>query len=45
MRTPPQVIAYRSVIAAIMLLIVLSFGLGLAGYGPLGFLHLPGLNG
>lgn len=35
MRTPPHVAAYRSVIAAVTLLIVLAVGLGFAGYGPL----------
>ena len=39
MRTPPHVVAYRSVTSAIALLIVLSVGLGLAGYGPLATLH------
>lgn len=45
MRTPPHVVAYRSVIAAITLLIVVSAGLGLAGYGPLAVLYLPGISG
>jgi hypothetical protein len=45
MSTPPNVIAYRSVIAAITLLIVVLAGLGLAGYGPLAALHLPGMSG
>jgi len=35
MRTPPHVAAYRSVIAAVALLILLAVGLGFAGYGPL----------
>ncbi|HMD94427.1 MAG TPA: hypothetical protein VKG80_17495 [Trebonia sp.] len=39
MRTPPHVVAYRSVTAAITVLILLSAGLGLAGYGPLATLH------
>ena len=39
MKTPPHVVAYRSVIAAITLLILLSVGLGVAGYGPLTALH------
>jgi hypothetical protein len=39
MRTPPHVAAYRSVTAVITALIVLSIGLGLAGYGPLIVLH------
>lgn len=34
-RTPPHVVAYRSVTAAIAVLLLLSFGFGLAGYGPL----------
>jgi hypothetical protein len=39
MRTPPHVIAYRSVISSVSVLILLAFGFGLAGYGPLGSLH------
>ena len=39
MRTPPLVITYRSVTAALAALILLSIGLGLAGYGPLVGLH------
>jgi hypothetical protein len=39
MRTPPHAAAYRSVIVAITFLILLSAGLGLAGYGPLATLH------
>jgi hypothetical protein len=39
MRTPPHVVAYRSVTAALTALILLSIGLGLAGYGPLTSLH------
>jgi hypothetical protein len=39
MRTPPHVIAYRSVTVAITLMILLFAGLGLAGYGPLAVLH------
>jgi hypothetical protein len=39
MRTPPHVITYRSVTAALTALILLSIGLGLAGYGPLVVLH------
>ena len=39
MRTPPHVIAYRSVTVVITLMILLSAGLGLAGYGPLAVLH------
>ncbi len=38
-RTPPHVIAYRSVTAAITVLLLLSFGFGLAGYGPFAVLH------
>ena len=39
MKTPPHVVAYRSVIAAITVLLLLSFGFGLAGYGPFSPLH------
>lgn len=39
MRTPPLVVTYRSVTAAVTALILLSIGLGLAGYGPLLVLH------
>jgi hypothetical protein len=39
MRTPPLVITYRSVTAALTALILLAIGLGLAGYGPLVVLH------
>jgi hypothetical protein len=39
MKTPPHVIAYRSVTVAITLLILLGLGLGAAGYGPLTALH------
>jgi hypothetical protein len=39
MRTPPHVVAYRSVTSFITVLILLSVGLGLAGYGPLAILH------
>ena len=39
MRTPPHVVAYRSVAAAVTALILLSVGLGFAGYGPLVVLH------
>jgi hypothetical protein len=39
MTTPPLVIAYRSVTAVVTALIVLSIGLGFAGYGPLVVLH------
>ena len=39
MRTPPHVVAYRSVIAAVTALLLLCIGLGLAGYGPLVVLH------
>jgi hypothetical protein len=39
MRTPPHVVAYRSVTTAITVLILLWAGLGLAGYGPLAGLH------
>jgi hypothetical protein len=37
--TPYSVVAYRLVISLITALIVLSAGLGLAGYGPLTPLH------
>ena len=39
MRTPPNVIAYRSVISSISVLILLALGFGLAGFGPLTPLH------
>lgn len=39
MKTPPSVVAYRSVTAAVTVLILLSIGFGLAGYGPLVVLH------
>lgn len=39
LRTPPNVVAYRSVTAAVTVLILLSIGLGFAGYGPLVALH------
>lgn len=39
MGTPPHVVAYRSMISVITLLILLSAGLGVAGYGPLTVLH------
>jgi hypothetical protein len=39
MRTPPHVVAYRSVTATIAVFLLLSFGFGLAGYGPLSSLH------
>jgi hypothetical protein len=39
MRTPPLVITYRSVTAVLATVILLSIGLGLAGYGPLVALH------
>lgn len=39
MRTPPHVVAYRSVTVALAVLILLSIGLGFAGYGPLATLH------
>jgi len=38
-RTPPHVVAYRSVTATIAVLLLLSFGFGLAGYGPFSPLH------
>lgn len=34
MRTPPHVVAFRTVTVAITLLILLGVGLGLAGLGP-----------
>jgi hypothetical protein len=43
MKTPPHIIAYRSVTATIALLILLAFGFGVAGYGPFAALH--GLTG
>lgn len=39
MRTPPLVITYRSVTAAVTALILFSVILGFAGYGPLTALH------
>jgi hypothetical protein len=39
MTTPPSVIAWRSVTAALTLLILLFVFLGFAGYGPLTVLH------
>jgi len=39
LRTPPHIVAYRLVTAAIAVLILLSLGLGLAGYGPVSALH------
>jgi hypothetical protein len=39
MKTPPHVVAYRSITAVITTLILLSIGLGFAGYGPLVVLH------
>lgn len=38
-RTPPHVVAYRSVTAGIALLLLLFCCLGLAGYGPFAPLH------
>jgi hypothetical protein len=38
-RTPPHVVVYRSVTAAIAVLLLLSLGFGLAGYGPFAPLH------
>jgi hypothetical protein len=38
-RTPPHVVAYRSVTATITVLLLVSFGSGLAGYGPFFPLH------
>ena len=39
MKTPPHVIAYRSVETAVVILILLLLSLGLAGSGPLDPLH------
>jgi hypothetical protein len=39
MRTPPFVISYRAVTAALTAAILLSVGFGFAGYGPLTVLH------
>jgi hypothetical protein len=39
MRTPPHVVAYRSVTVAVAALILLAVALGLAGDGPLASLH------
>lgn len=38
-RTPPHVVVYRSVTAAITGLLLLLCGLGLAGYGPFAPVH------
>jgi hypothetical protein len=38
-RTPPHVVVYRSVTAAITGLLLLFCGLGLAGYGPFAAAH------
>lgn len=38
-QTPPHVVAYRAVTAAIAVLLLLLLGLGLAGYGPFTPLH------
>jgi hypothetical protein len=38
-RTPPHVVAYRSVTATIVTLLLLAFGFGLVGYGPFAALH------
>jgi hypothetical protein len=39
MKTPPHVVAYRTVISSVTALILLAFGSGLAGHGPLTALH------
>ena len=39
MKTPPHVVAYRSVTVTIALLILLGFGFGVASHGPLATLH------
>ena len=39
MRTPPHVVGYRLVTSALAVLILVSTGFGLAGYGPLDALH------
>lgn len=38
MRTPPQIVIFRVVTVTITALILLTVGLGLAGWGPLGAL-------
>lgn len=38
-KTPPHVVAYRSVTATVAVLLLLSFGFGLAGHGPFSLLH------
>jgi hypothetical protein len=38
-RTPPNVVAYRCVIAVVTVLVLVSLGFGLAGQGPLASLH------
>jgi len=39
MKTPPTFVIFRAATSAITLLLLLLFGLGLAGHGPLGSLH------
>jgi hypothetical protein len=39
LRTPPHFVAYRLVTATIATLLLLSFGFGLAGYGPFSSWH------
>jgi hypothetical protein len=38
-RTPPHVVTYRLVTGAITVFLLVSFGLGLAGFGPFSALH------
>jgi hypothetical protein len=38
-RTPPNVVVYRAVTVAITTILLVSLGLGLAGYGPFAALH------
>lgn len=38
-KTLPHVVAYRSVTATVAVLLLLSFGFGLAGHGPFSPLH------
>jgi hypothetical protein len=39
MKTPPHVVVYRSVASGVAVLVLLAFGFGLAGYGPLAPFH------
>lgn len=39
LKTPPHVVVYRLVTAAVVALLLLSIGFGLAGHGPFSSLH------